>query len=80
MRNLILSVYYKAEIFHKDGNLSGNFGAKGSHDMNLRGKFVTIDIFEFLNTFYGSYSKHEWERKISRKYRQYQYSSMGTLS
>lgn len=52
MRNLILSVYYKAEIFHKDGNFSGNFGAKGSHDMNLPGKFVTIDIFEFSIMLY----------------------------
>ena len=31
---------------------SGNFGAKGSHDMNLPGKFVTIDIFEFSVMLY----------------------------
>lgn len=31
---------------------SGNFGAKGSHDMNLPGKLVTIDIFEFSVMLY----------------------------
>ena len=31
---------------------SGNFGAKGSHDMNLPGKFVTSDIFEFSIMLY----------------------------
>lgn len=53
MRNLIVSVYYKAEIFHKDGNFSGNFGAKGSHDMNLPGNLLqSIEIFKFSIMLY----------------------------
>ena len=48
MRNLILSVYYKAEIFHKEGCFSGNFGAKESHDMNLPGNLLQSRYLNFL--------------------------------